>query len=54
MEPEGILNAWTTKVRIKRANMTAITAASAYSRTTLFFFILLLETLASKKILLRK
>ena len=37
MEPEGILNAWTTKVRIRRARRTATRIASVYSRTTDFF-----------------
>ena len=37
MEPEGILNAWTTNVRIRRARRTATRIASAYSRMTDFF-----------------
>src|SRR6516162_2555831 len=36
IEPEGILNAWTTKVRIRRARRTATRIASMYSRTTDF------------------
>jgi len=32
MEPEGILKAWTTKVRMKAAIRMAIMIASAYSR----------------------
>jgi len=33
MEPEGILNAWTTKALINKANMIAMTSASTFSRT---------------------
>jgi len=36
MDPEGILNAWTTKVRINRASMMAITRASIFSRSLPF------------------
>src|SRR5262249_49388839 len=36
MEPDGILKAWTTKVRIRSASRTAMRMASAYSRTTDF------------------
>ena len=36
MEPVGILNAWTTKVRMKRARITATTTDSRYSRATDF------------------
>ena len=32
MEPDGILKAWITKVRMKRARTRAITIASTYSR----------------------
>ena len=32
MEPEGILNAWTTNVLINNARTTAITIASIFSR----------------------
>jgi hypothetical protein len=38
MDPEGILNAWTAKVRINRASSTAMAAASAYSLSVLFLF----------------
>src|SRR5579864_4902146 len=34
IEPDGILNAWKTKVRAKVAKTTAISRASRYSRTT--------------------
>ena len=37
MEPEGILNACTTKVRMKRARRMAMAAASNNSRNVLFF-----------------
>src|SRR3990172_9437021 len=37
IEPDGILNACTTKVRIRSASRTAMRIASAYSRTTDFF-----------------
>ena len=36
MEPVGILKAWTTKVRMNRARMTATTIDSRYSRATDF------------------
>ena len=36
MEPVGILKAWTAKVRMKRARMTATTIDSRYSRPTDF------------------
>src|SRR5579872_3149263 len=36
MEPVGILNAWTTNVRMNRARMTAMTIDSKYSRTADF------------------
>ena len=36
MEPVGILNAWTTKVRMKSARITATTIDSKYSRTVDF------------------
>src|ERR1700720_1147601 len=36
IEPDGILNAWKTKVRAKVAKMTAISRASRYSRATGF------------------
>ena len=32
MEPDGMRKAWTTKVRIKRARITAMTMASIFSR----------------------
>lgn len=37
MEPEGILKACTTNVRIKRASTTAMRIASPYSRKMFFF-----------------
>src|SRR5262245_16176424 len=36
MDPVGILKAWTAKVRMKRARMTATTIDSRYSRGTDF------------------
>jgi len=39
MDPEGILKAWTTKVRISRAKAKAMMIASAYSRNVDFFLI---------------
>ena len=33
IDPVGILNAWTTKVRMNSARMTAMTIDSKYSRT---------------------
>ena len=36
IEPVGILKAWTAKVRMKRARMTATTIDSRYSRPTDF------------------
>jgi hypothetical protein len=38
MDPDGILNAWTTNVRMKRARITATTIASMFSRNAPFFF----------------
>ncbi len=37
MEPDGILNACTTNVRMRRASSTATRIASVYSRRTDFF-----------------
>jgi len=39
MEPEGILKACTTKVRMSRARARAMMIASAYSRNVDFFLI---------------
>jgi hypothetical protein len=39
MDPEGILNACTTKVRISIARAKAMMIASAYSRNVDFFLI---------------
>ena len=36
IEPVGILNAWTTKVRMNSARMTAMTIDSKYSRSVDF------------------
>jgi hypothetical protein len=49
MDPEGILNACTTKVLIKRASKIAMTAASAYSRKTPFFPFFFLNDKIPKK-----
>ena len=51
MEPEGILKAWTTKVRMSNAKMIAMRMASAYSRMTDFFLTLVLaSTFASETV----
>jgi hypothetical protein len=34
MDPDGILNAWTTNVRMNSARMIAMRIASVYSRQT--------------------
>jgi hypothetical protein len=39
IDPEGILNAWTTKVLIKSANRIATQIASKYSLKTDLFFL---------------
>src|SRR5438067_1495737 len=46
IEPVGILNACTTKVRMNRARMTAMTTDSKYSRTVDFLNVIVIQPFA--------
>jgi len=43
MELDGILKAWTKKVLMSKAMIKAMTKASVYSRTVLFFLACLMD-----------